>query len=90
MEYPARQNVFEEIGQPLDERRNVEVLNPCFFTRDPTTKRLRVMPRVKKYGLVFDKRVVDPVTFQSFPYGYRPLNYDEQDLANTELLMELQ
>ena len=84
-----RQNVLEEIGQPLDERRNVEVLNPCFFTRDPTTKRLRVMPRVKKYGLVFDKRVVDPVTFQSFPYGYKQLNYNEQDLANTELLMEL-
>ena len=47
------------------------------------------MPRVKKYGLVFDKRVVDPVTFQSFPYGYKPLNCNEQDLANTELLMEL-
>ena len=61
----------------------------AFFTRDPTTKRLRVMPRVKKYGLVFDKRVVDPVTFQSFPYGYKQLNYNEQDLANTELLMEL-
>ena len=26
-----RQNVLEEIGQPLDERRNVEVLNPRFF-----------------------------------------------------------
>lgn len=67
-----RQNVLEEIRQPLEERRNVEVLNPRFFTRDPTTKRLRVMPHVKKYGLVFDKRVVDPITFQSFPYGYKP------------------
>lgn len=31
-----RQNLQDEICQPLDERRNVEVLNPHFFMRDPT------------------------------------------------------
>ena len=65
-----RQNLIDEITQPLDERRNIDVVNPNFFWRHPATKHLRVIPRTKRYGLVFDKRVVDPNTFQSFPYGY--------------------
>ena len=66
-----RQNLLEELTNPLDnQRRNVEVVNPYFFTRDPATKRLKVGPRTKRYGLVFDKRVVDTNTFKSYPYGY--------------------
>ena len=65
-----RQNLIDEITPPLDERRNIDVVNPNFFWRHPATKHLRVIPRTKRYGLVFDKRVVDPNTFQSFPYGY--------------------
>ena len=84
-----RQNVLDEIQHPLEERRDVEVTNPHFFTRDPTTKRLRVILRVKKYGLVFDKRVVNPVTFQSYPYGYATANFNEQDNVNVDLLMDL-
>ena len=90
-----RQNLLEELTDPLDDRRNIDVVNPYFFTRDPATKRLKVSPRTKRYGVVFDKRVVDTNTFQSFPYGYHlhlPLedqNMDEQDMANVEALMEL-
>ena len=51
-------------------RRDVPVVDPNFFTRDPATKRLKVAPRKKLYGLVFDKRVVDRETFRSYPYGY--------------------
>ena len=65
-----RQNLIDEITQPLDERRNINVVNPNFFWRNPATKHLRVITRTKRYGLVFDKRVVDPTTFASFPYGY--------------------
>ena len=65
-----RQNLLDEITRPLDERRNIDVVNPNFFWRNPATKHLRVITRTKRYGLVFDKRVVDPNTFQSFPYGY--------------------
>ena len=65
-----RQNLLDEIQQPLDERRNVNVVNPNFFWRNPATKHLRVITRTKRYGLVFDKRVVDPNTFKSYPYGY--------------------
>ncbi|XP_078364222.1 uncharacterized protein LOC144648571 [Oculina patagonica] len=84
-----RQNVLEEIINPLEERRNVEVINPHFFTRDPVSKRLKVIPRTKRYGLVFDKRVVDPKTFRSFPYGFAPLGFDQHDEDMAELLLDL-
>ena len=67
-----RQNLIDEITQSLDEQRNIDVVNPNFFWRNPATKHLRVITRTKRYGLVFDKRVVDPNTFQSYPYGYTP------------------
>ena len=65
-----RRNVLEELTAPQAERRVVDVVNPHFFTRHPATKQLRIQPRTKQYGLVFDKRVVNPDTFVSFPYGY--------------------
>jgi len=68
-----RQNLLDELTQPLEERRNIHVVNPNFFWRNPATKHLRVITRTKRYGLVFDKRVVDTNTFMSFPYGYTPL-----------------
>ena len=54
------QNLLHELTDPLDERRNINVVNPNFFSRHPATKQLKVGPRTKRYGLVFDKRVVDP------------------------------
>ena len=58
-----RQNLLDELTQPLeDERRNIHVVNPNFFWRNPVTKHLRVITRTKRYGLVFDKRVVDKNT----------------------------
>ena len=65
-----RRNVLEEITDPRGQRRVIDVTNPHFFTRDAATKQLRIQPRTKQYGLVFDKRVVDPETFMSYPYGY--------------------
>ena len=67
-----RTNVLDELTDPLpdDARRDVMVTNPHFFTRDANTKQLRVIPRDKQYGLVFDKRVVDTTTFKSYPYGF--------------------
>ena len=76
-----------EIQRPRDVKRLTDVDNPHFFTRDPTTKRIRVIPRTKKYGLVFDKRGVKPDTFCSFPYGYSQLQ--EQDTVMAESLLQL-
>ena len=38
-----------------------------------------MVPRVKQYGLVFDKWVVDVVTKTSHPYGYEKIG-DEVNL----------
>ena len=65
-----KENLIQDITDPLQERRNVPVVDPHFFTRHPAQKTIRVAPRTKLYGLVFDKRVVDRETFRSFPYGY--------------------
>jgi len=45
-----RQNLLDEINHPLDERRNIDVVNPNFFF--PATKHLKVITRTKRYGLV--------------------------------------
>ena len=37
-----RKNLLKELTNPLNERQNIEFLNPYSFTRDPVTKRLRV------------------------------------------------
>lgn len=68
-----RNNLIDEIREPLEdgERRNIEVVNPNFFYRNPHTKDLKVITRTKRYGLVFNKRVVDPQTFMSYPYRYK-------------------
>ena len=79
-----KNNVLREVHQPADARRLTDVHNPHFFTRDPTTKRLRVIPRTKQYSLVFDKRVVDPATFMSYPYGYTEFyTAEDQEVAET-------
>lgn len=86
-----RQNLLDELSEPLDgARRAVPVVNPHFFTRDPATKTITVGPRTKQYGLVFDKRVVDPVTRMSCPYGYGEEDPDvARDAAVLVSLMEV-
>ena len=84
-----RQNVLDELTDPLDHRRDVPVVNPHFFTRHPATKQLKVGPRIKQYGLVFDKRVVDPNTFRSFPYGYISGLDQDVDMRPEDALLAL-
>ena len=85
-----RQSVLDELTHPLDHRRDVPVVNPHFFTRHPATKQLKVAPRTKQHGLVFDKRVVDPNNFRSFPYGYTSsLARDDLDMLDVDALLAL-
>ena len=83
-----KQNVLDEISRPFeDQRRNIDVINPFHFTRNAATKRLKTVQRIKRSGLVFDKRVVDKNTFTSYPYGYALLQ--EEDINNVEMLIHL-
>ena len=74
-----KENILSELDSPQDSRRNLNITTPYYFKRDLEQKQIQVVPRVKQYGLVFDKRVIDVVTRSSYPYGYERIG-DELDL----------
>ena len=65
-----KDNILAELENPLDHRRTTNVVTPYYFLRDMEEKRIKVVPRIKQYGLVFDKRVIKTDTKSSYPYGY--------------------
>ena len=66
-----RQNVLDEIQKPLQKPRQTQIVKTYQIVRDPQTYQLYTFPDYKRYQLVYDKRVVDPISFQTFPYGYQ-------------------
>lgn len=76
-------NILNELDYPSQQRRTIPVTIPDYFERDQVTKKIRLTERVKKCGLVFDKRVVDPATRVSTPHGYNWFAVD------VELLLSL-
>ena len=74
-----KENILSELDSPQDSHRNLNMTNPYYFKRDLEEKQIQVVPRVKQYGLVFYKRVIDVVTRSSYPYGYERIG-DELDL----------
>ena len=77
-----KQNILHELHIPQDSRRNLNIVTPYHFQRDLQQKRIKVVPRIKKYGLVFDKRVLN-TNAVSYPYGFRRIGDELQ------LLLEL-
>lgn len=65
-----KENILKELDDPQDQPRNIDIVTADFFDRNQTSKKIRLIERVKKYGLVFDKRVIDRATRVSTPYGY--------------------
>ena len=55
-----------EEGKP----NSLELTNPSHFKRDTVNKGIGMVSQTKKYGLVFEKRVVDPISKSSHPFGY--------------------
>ena len=66
-----RQNVLDEIQKPLLKPRQTQVIKTQQIVRDPKHYQLYTFPEYKQYQLVYEKRVVDPHTFQTHPYGYQ-------------------
>ena len=77
--HTMKDNIISELDLPQDFRRNLNIVTPYYFRRDLEKKQIQVVPRVKQYGLVFDKRVVDVATRSSYPYGYERIG-EEVDL----------
>ena len=63
-----KKTILDELKE--GEKRQLEVSNPNHFKRDTTSKGVSLVTQTKRYGLVFDKRVVDPESKQSYPFGY--------------------
>ena len=78
-----KENILKKLDDPQEQGRNIEIVMPNFFKRNQTTKRIRLIERVKRYGLVFDKRVIDRHIRKSYPYGYSWIGED------VELLLSL-
>ena len=76
-----KDNILAELENPLDYRRTTNVVTPYNFQRDLEQKRIKVVPRIKQYGLVFDKRVIKTDTKSSYPYGYERIG-EEVELVN--------
>ena len=66
-----KQNVLDEIQKPLLKPRQTHVINTHQIVRDPKTYQLFTYPQQKQYQVVYSKRVVDPLTFRTYPYGYQ-------------------
>ena len=84
-----KQNVIDEVTDPSDEPRAIPVHNPHKITRDVNTKQLQTVEETKRYKVVFDKRVVDPDIFQSYPYGYTRATLHESDMDNVQQLLDM-
>ena len=84
-----KQNVIDEVIEPEDEPREIQVHNPHKIKRNENTKTLHTVEETKRYKVVFDKRVVDPESFRSYPSGYEK-EMNDVDMANVELLLDLE
>ena len=65
-----KNNIIQEITNPQSTPNSIPVFNPHKIVRDPETKKLKTQTEIKRYQLVFDKRVVEGNSFKSYPYGY--------------------
>ena len=79
--YTLRDIILKELDEPQTSRREMKLVDDNFFHRDQTNKRIRLIRREKKYGLVFDKRVIDRTTRKSYPFGHACIR-DEVDLLS--------
>ena len=82
-----RNNVIDEATTPLDDPRVEQVHNPHKICRDVNNKQIETKEETKQYRVVFDKRVVDTVSFKSYPYGYA--KYTRMDQENIPTLSNL-
>ena len=60
--------ILKELKEGKAER--MEVVNPSHFKRNTKEKEIGLVEQTKKYRLVFDKRVIDPQSMKSYPFGY--------------------
>lgn len=74
-----RKNVLDEVKDPKSKPREITVVQSNHIVRNATTYELCTYPQYKRYRVVFNKRALDPITFQSYPYGYEERKDEDDD-----------
>ena len=64
-----KDNTLKELDDPQEKRRDINITIDDYFEHQ-ATKKIKLTTHVKRYGLVFDKRVIDLSSRISTPYGY--------------------
>ena len=82
-----KENTLDELLDPLPKSRRRRITQTHSIHRNAKQYTLSSRPAHKDSRLVFTKRVVDVVTFQTYPYGYTRAT--DQDQENLAALMEL-
>ena len=65
-----KRHISDEIKDPKEDARTIAVPVSINFETNRSIKKICLTPKVKKYGLVLDKRVTKTEDFTSRPYGY--------------------
>ena len=68
-------HIQQELTNPLESRRLMEITIKNYFVRDNSNKTVHLKDLVKVFGVNWDKRVVEKVTGVTYPYGYVRLNF---------------
>ena len=79
----------DDIQEPLTTGvRQTEILKPYHIVRQSKDYAIVTKPQIKKYQMVYSKRVIEPRTFMTYPYGYQAA-FDQQDIINIDTIMTL-
>jgi len=91
-----RDNVLKEIQQPVINPTTGQVVpgkhivrRSHRLVRDPKNFTIKTVAEEKRYQMVFEKHVVDPQTFQTYPYGYGRVEMDSQNEEDINTLLDL-
>ena len=65
-----KRHILAESKDPREDARTITVPVSINFETNRATKKICLTPKVKEYGLVFEKREIKTEDFNSRPYGY--------------------
>ena len=86
-----KQNVLDDIQEPLTKARQTAVRKPYHIVRQAKDYSIQTYRRAEPSSTswcTYNKRVIEPRTLQPFLYGYKAA-LDDQDMDNVNHLMDL-
>ena len=81
--------VIDVDTEPLKVQWHIPGHNPHKTKRNTDTKTFEKNEESKQYKVVFHKRVLDPDSFQSYPYGYTRTELHDLSMGKIDILVGL-